>query len=307
MPVKIPFKSVTSEATNGLAFRTRKHRGQDSSHVATGVDLPIVAIDSEGYTADKKHRLDLLAAAGEDWTDYVANPERLSPEEMFEFLLSLPEKYGKAIYFIYSGSYDATMWLKQLPPWFIRKWKKYGIARWKHYLIKWVPRREFIIYDKLSRVDHKITRGKDAGKWRHYYTRKIHIYDVFGFFQMSFVRALEDWKITDQETIDRIASMKGQRGNFSEVEKSKILDYCLEECQLLVKLGNEFRKACIDAGIKPQHWYGAGALASTLMRQYGVKNHISEDPKASPYIKRAYFGGRTEISYQGRLPRGGYQ
>jgi hypothetical protein len=307
MPVKIAFKPVVSEEATTLAFKEPKRKG---SHHSIGINLPIVAVDSEGYTGDdNKHRLDLVAAAGTNWTDYVANENQLAPEEIFEFLLSLPEKYGKAIYFIYSGSYDATMWLKQLPDWAIRKWKKRGVFRWKHYIIKWVPKREFIIYDKLSRKDRKITKGKNAGKHTHWYERKIHIYDVFGFFQMSFVKALEDWKITDQDTIDRIANMKGQRGKFSEVDKAKILEYCLEECQLLVMLGNKFRDACIEANIKPHHWYGAGALASTLMRQYGVKTHISEpkDPRIYQATKRAYFGGRTEISYQGRLPNGGWQ
>jgi len=303
MSVKLPFKPVAKEAIGEI----KNHRNKGSHH-STGVDLPIVAVDSEGYNGeDGKHRLDLLAAAGEDWTDHVANPDQLTPDEIFEFLLSLPEKYGKAIYFIYSGSYDATMWLKQLPDWAIRRWRKKGIVRWKHYLIKWIPKREFIIYDMLSLQIELIKRGKRAGKYKKYYARKTHIYDVFGFFQMSFVRALEDWKVTDQETIDRIASMKGQRGKFSEVEKAKILEYCLEECQLLVKLGNQFRNACIEASIKPNHWYGAGALASTLMRQFGVKAHISEAPEEiARYIKRAYFGGRTEISYQGRF-KGGYQ
>jgi len=310
MPVKIQFTPVPKEATKGLAFTSRKHRNDNTSHHSRGIDLPIVAIDSEGYNgADGKHRLDIVAAAGNDWTDYRSNPDKLTPEEIFEFLLSLPEKHGKAIYFIYSGSYDATMWLKQLPDWAIRKWRKFGIFRWKHYLIKWVPKREFIIYDKLSRKERIITRGKNKGKITHWYERKTHIYDVFGFFQMSFVKALEDWKIADEEAITRIANMKAQRGKFSQVEQDKILSYCLEECQLLVKLGNKFREACIEANIKPRHWYGAGALASTLMRQYGVKQHISEPPDSQSQmaIKKAYFGGRTEISYQGRLPNGGWQ
>jgi hypothetical protein len=310
MPVKLPFKPVSNDGTKGLAFKSSDDRN-NATHHSRAIDLPIVAIDSEGYTdpKDKKHKLDLVAAAGADWTDYKdTQSDKLTPQEIFEFLLSLPEKHGKALYFIYSGSYDATMWMKWLDQFAIFRWRKKGICRWKHYLIKFVQRREFILYDKLSLQTQLITRGKHKGEYRKWYSRQIHIYDVFGFFQMSFVKALEDWKVTDQITIDRIANMKGQRGNFSEVEKAKILAYCLEECQLLVKLGDVFRKACIEADIKPHHWYGAGALASTLMRQYGVKNHISEPPEEiNRYIKRAYFGGRTEISYQGRLPHGGWQ
>lgn len=308
MPVNIPFNRVSKQETSGLAFRPSNNRG-NRTHVTTALDVPIVAIDSEGYNGpDKKHRLDLIAAAGIDWVDHKANPDQLTPNEIFEFLLSLPENYGKALYFIYGGSYDATMWLKQLDDGAIKRIRLWNCTRWGHYFIRYIPRREFIIYDIRSLKITIIKRGKNAGKKKRVYARRIHIYDVIGFFQMSFVKALEDWKITDQETIDRIAKMKGQRGNFSEVENAKILAYCLEECQLLVKLGNEFRKACIEADIKPQHWYGAGALAASLMRKYGIKNHISQPPKeANEYIKRAYFGGRTEVSYQGRLPNGGWQ
>ena len=292
-----------------LHFRPANDVGTKRYGSTSAIDLPIVAIDGEGYNSeDGDHHYDLIAAASDTWTDYkdTANAE-LTFEEIAEFLLSLPEKYGKALYFIYGGSYDFNMWVKRLPDSVLKKLIKYGRTRHNQYKISWVPRREILIQDKLSfecKIKH---RGKNKGQHIHSYRRKIHIYDVIGFFQMSFVKALEDWKTTDQETIDRIASMKKQRGNFSEVEKQDILKYCLEECKLLVQLGNDFKAACNRADIRPYHWYGAGALATTLMRRFGVKNFISEAPEVKRYWAHAYFGGRTEISYQGRLPNGGYQ
>jgi hypothetical protein len=273
-------------------------------------DLPIVSIDGEGYNdANGVHHYDLLAAVGDSWQEYISDPIELKPDQIFEFLMSLPDKHGAALYFIYGGSYDATMWLYQLGDRSLKRMHKYGHCSSPsgQYFLKYIPRREFIIRDKLSLRFKLIKRGKHIGKYRRIWDRQIHIYDVIGFFQMSFVKALSDWKITDQETIDRIANMKAQRGTFSEVEKQRILEYCLEECRLLVKLGNEFRKACYRANVVPRHWYGAGALASTLMRQYGVKEFLSEEPEVKRYWAHAYFGGRTEITYQGRLPRGGYQ
>src|SRR5215831_11087471 len=107
MPVKIAFKPVTTD----VVIPKAKHDSRKTHH-SVGTNLPIVAVDSEGYNGeDGKHRLDLVAAVRESWQDHVANENQLAPEEIFEFLLSLPEKYGKAIYFIYSGSYDSTMWL----------------------------------------------------------------------------------------------------------------------------------------------------------------------------------------------------
>lgn len=274
----------------------------------TLLDVPIVAIDGEGYNdKDKDHHYDLIAAAGETWTEHKSADIELKPEEIFEFLLSLPEKYGKALYFIYGGSYDFNMWVKRMGDRQLKRLALTGRTKYQHYAISWKPKREIIIKDKLSFACKIVDKGKHKGKHNHSHTRTIHIYDVIGFFQMSFVKALEDWKTVDQATIDHIASMKLKRGSFDEVPKELILQYCLDECRLLVKLGTDFRAACNRADIRPYNWYGAGALAATLMRRFGVKNYIAESPEVRLYQLHAYFGGRTEISYQGRVPNGGYQ
>jgi DNA polymerase type B, organellar and viral len=292
------------ELINSFNYKSSK-RSKDRP---TLLDVPIVAIDGEGYNSpDGDHHYDLIAAAGNEWEEHLSSETELTPENIFEFLLSLPEKHGKALFFIYGGSYDFNMWVKRMGDRALKRLATTGRTKWKHYRITWKPKREIFIQDVLSVTCNIVHKGKNKGRHTHKYKRFIHIYDVIGFFQMSFVAALTDWKTTDQETIDRIASMKKQRGDFSEVEKTKILDYCLEECRLLVKLGEDFRKACNRADIKPHHWYGAGALASTLMRAYGVKNYITEAPEVKLYQVHAYFGGRTEISYQGRMPNGGYQ
>lgn len=291
---------------NNLFFHDVSHRTNRHAF-----DLPVVAIDGEGYnTADGDHHYDLIAATGANWEEYkdTTNVE-LTTEDIFEFLLSLPEKYGKALYFIYGGSYDFNMWVKRLPDRCLQQLIERGRTRWHHYVISWTPKREILIQDKLSWGCKIVSRGKNKGKHRHTTKRKIHIYDVIGFFQSAFVKALEDWNTVDEQTLLDIAAMKKKRGTFTPEEKAEILVYCLKECHALVQLGEDFKKACTKAGIRPYHWYGAGALAATLMRNFGVKQFMGELP---PEIKRiathAYFGGRTEISWQGRIPeQGAYQ
>jgi len=298
---------IDEQYLNSLHYQSPNHRS--AKHTNRGLlDVPIVAIDGEGYSdKDGDHHYDIICAAGEKWTEQKVTDVELKPEEIFEFLLGLTEKHGKALYFIYGGSYDFNMWVKRMGDRQLKSLVLRGRTKYQHYKISWKPKREIIVTDLLSLQSTMINRGKNKGKYRHSYARRIHIYDVIGFFQMSFVKALEDWNTVDKEAIEQIAQMKALRGEFSEVEKKKILGYCLDECKLLVKLGKDFRAACNRADIRPIHWYGAGALAATLMRNYGVKQYIAEPPEVRLYSLHAYFGGRTEISYQGRLPNGGYQ
>jgi hypothetical protein len=306
MAVKFEF-FTDAKSLDSLHFTGRNHR-LDDSHTDTAIDLPIVGVDGEGYNSpDKDHHYDLIAAAGDDWTEHISDDVELTAERIFDFLLDLPKKHGKSLFFIYGGSYDFNMWVKRLPKDCLLQLAKNGKTRWKHYKIQWIPKREFMLQDKTSWECKVHKRGKNKGKHQHTFKRKIHIYDVIGFFQMSFVKALKDWKTVDQATIEHIESMKLLRGEFSSVPKETILKYCLDECRLLVKLGNDFRAACNRADIRPYHWYGAGALAARLMQTHGIKNFIQEAPEVKRWWAHAYFGGRTEISYQGRLPRGGYQ
>jgi len=278
----------------------------ERNHNVGLIDLPIVGIDGEGYNSDNDHHYDLLAACGEDYTEYVENFPELGLREIFEFLLSLPEKHGKALFCIFSSTYDITMWFKRLPGKTIARLNNTGYARWDHYDILWRQGKEVLIRD-TSIVAYKTkTRGKNRDKTTSYYPRQIHIYDVFGFFQYSFVTTLHKWKVTTPEIIEEIAAMKLRRGTFTPEQKAEVREYCFLECRLLAKLMYAFREACIDADVKPRDWFGAGALATSLMMRQHIKDYLGDDltDVQKLYIGRAYFGGRSEVTHQGRLPKG---
>jgi hypothetical protein len=290
----------SSDLTSRSFDRKSHHKGSRRS----GNDRAIIAIDGEGYNDDERdHHYDLIACAGADWTDYTwADNAELTFEQIAEFLLSLADKHGKALYFIYGGSYDFNMWVKRLPDKILRRLNLRGRCRAGHYKVYYRPRREIIIADRRS-LSFRRDRN---GRCHHYCSRSIHVFDVIGFFQTSFVKALEDWKITDDSTLELIRNMKLKRGQFSQVNKEKILFYCLEECKLLVELGTRLRDAAIRADVRPTKWYGAGALATALMMRHHVKDYIAEiPPEINRYFLHSYFGGRTDISYVGFMD-GGY-
>src|SRR5215471_13774818 len=181
----VKFRFIADENyINSFNYRSASNR-ENRSHHTTLLDVPVVGIDGEGYNdPEKDHHYDIIAAAGKDWTDHKLAEIELKPEEIFEFLLSLPEKYGKALYFIYGGSYDFNMWIKRFGDRALERLIIAGRCKYQHYKISWKPKREIIITDLLS-LECKINdKGKHKGRHKHTYTRQIHIYDVIGFFQM---------------------------------------------------------------------------------------------------------------------------
>jgi len=270
------------------------------------IHLPIVGVDGEGYNSDTDHHYDLLAACTEEWTEYIEEFPELTADQIFDFLLSLPEKHGKALFVIFSSTYDFTMWVKRLPKFNQEQLIRIGKTRWQKYRIRWRQKREILIYDTTSIVRTVKIGPNNTRQVKKKYTRSIHLYDVFGFFQRSFVKTLAKWNTCPSEMIDAISAMKLGRGTFTPAEKEEVRQYCFEECRLLSKLMLQFRDACIEADITPQHWYGAGALATSLMRHFKVKDYLGEPLSFDQlqYMGTAYFGGRTEVSYQGRLPPG---
>ena len=154
------------------------------------------------------------------------------------------------------------------------------------------------------------------------------IYETLGFFQCSFVKAIENWKIGNDKERTIIAENKLQRNSFSQLT-DEIVEYCKLECRYLAMLMTEFREVCATAGILPKQWSGAGWLASALLDKHGVpkrpltareiaaqaerkptKNsrpiplrRPERDPAFEVAANQAYYGGRFEVSRNG-LVRG---
>ena len=227
-----------------------------------------------------RHDYVLLSSSTGDYLENYA--QGLSTEECLEFFLDLSKEYSGAIFTWFYGNYDVNMILRDLSEDEARKLWVEGELEIEGYKITWLPSKVFGVQkDGVSFIS----------------------YDVSGFFQKSFIKALEDNKI---EVPQEIIKGKDDRKIFNELSKTKkgreeIRKYNLLECQLLVELMNKLRGQMIECGFLPDKWHGAGAIASTIFSRYRIAdfNYTPEGYKKE--IVSAYFGGRNQMLQMGEL------
>ena len=318
----------------------RKHpdkaRAQKTKARAANYHRPFVAIDTEGQNyPGARHRLRwrALSAArhlsvgrgGGRWPAafwLMAAETRgldkrpLDAVEILDWLLSLPEQFGPAVFVMFSFGYDITQILKHLPyekAWEIEKRETYpdrnGKTRriahspvlWKGYAISYVKGKSFDVW-RLADPE-KPYRGKKLHTSAH-----IRIYDVFGFFQSSFsavVKSMVDSGRATKEEADFIAAMKDRRDQFANEEIEQIKAYTTLELRLLARMMGDLRTGFEEIGLHLRHWHGAGAAASALIESQKLKMHYGRDIAASNISPQqtaahhAYYGGRIELLKQG--------
>jgi hypothetical protein len=323
-----------------------KTRAQKRKARAEKYHRPFVSIDSEGQTyldndimydgvRYPQHDTYLWAAASDDGRSpsWLMAPETrgldkrpLSAVQILDWLLSLPEQFGPAIYAIFSGGYDFTQILKHLPydkAWEIEKRETHpdrdGKRRrighspvlWKGYAISYIKGKSFDLW-RLRNPDKPYARGKDGA--RHIdASAHIRIYDVFGFFQSSFsavVKSMVDTGRATKDEADFIAGMKDKRDQFAEEDIEQIKAYTTIELRLLARMMGDLRTGFDQIGLRMRHWHGAGAAASALMETRGLKMHYGPDVAASNISPQqtaahhGYFGARIELLKSGFLQGG---
>lgn len=272
-PVKL--SELRKDRTKYDAGRKRSGKSGKRLTPDTNMYRPILAIDGEGITdRNGRHRYVMLAASD---GSYVQGRE-LTSTQCFEYLLNLPKNH---LIVGFSISYDVVKWLAFLPKETLRYLWQTGSVKHGSYSIRYAPGKQINI--------------------RHSDGRHVHIYDVFGYFQRSFVAALEEWKVGTVKQVTRIREMKASRGTFSNEGMAEMLAYCQEECRLLVALMTKLRNAIIEGDIPMRQWYGAGAIAAAILEKQGVKAHVERQPpeKYSEAILSGYFGGRFELFESG--------
>lgn len=273
------------------ALRFRKHyrsgrykRSVSSKSGKSGVkagllELPICAIDGEGKThKDGSHHYTLLAAAwGTEPDEHMRiESESLSTEQCFEFLLMLPEHH---VYVGYGLSYDTNMWLRMLPYVVIDRLLDHGKALHKHFKLEWIERKFF-----------RISRGG----------RSFTVYDVLANWQVTFVKALEAWRVGTPEEIEFVALMKAQRDKLDLLPPSDVERYCYLECDLLRVLCRKLFDAILQTPYRPRAVYGPGALAAAALEKHGIKKHLAVPPEpVNELTRHAYFGGRFDCAMFG--------
>lgn len=251
-----------------------------------------LGIDGEGKNnADGSHRYTLLACSD---GRYISDDAGLRTIDCIDFLLDVAatHKRDKAKLVGFSVDYDINMILSDFYKPNLEELWKTGKTTWikdkKRYRLEYIPSKHFSCF-----------------RWVNNHCDSFTLWDTWGFFQCSFVKALKDWKVGTEETWDRITGMKEQRGDFAHTDDTAILGYCLEECQLLAEMVTKLDTTFKQAGIALSSWQGGGSAAVALLKKHGVKKHVERGvhQDVREYLLHAYFGGRAEVFHLGQHER----
>lgn len=250
---------------------------------------PFRALDGEAVTigrGDRRQHLYVLLGTDDD---AIEDPAGLATSACFDWILR--QALRREILVSFAFNYDVNMIVRDVPRLQLRELWKLGECDVEldglSYSLEWIPGKLF----GISVVDPDTDRRIRAKVW-----------DCWGFFQASFVRALEQWDVDDDT--GTIAEMKRQRSRFTLDMADEIRAYNAAECRLLVELMNRVRDALHAVELKPRSWLGAGSIASALLHKHRIAEQLETRAVRSPtldedVIMRAYFGGRTEVFRQG--------
>lgn len=273
-------QSGFKQAYNKQSTRERRKRIK--------MTIPFISFDGEGTSSTEqvasrqgmpvfRHLYTLLASSS---GRYVENYSGLSTEQCLEFILG---HFGTGIGVSFGFSYDVTMILKDLSVIELKSlWTK-GELYWREYWIRWIPGKSFQV--------GAVINGK--------ITKTFLIYDVFAFFQKSFVSSLQDWHI---DVPIEVIEGKQNRASFVHEQRETIRKYNALECKMLVELMDKLRASMYRADFLPGQWYGAGAIASAMLEQHGTKFFCASPLNMIPKFLAAYYGGRNQALQLGEFP-----
>lgn len=243
---------------------------------------PFIGWDGEGYRSfvvsesgdtEVAHHYMLFGCS----TGQYISGRDLSTRDIFELILYVGRDNPDAFHVGFSFEYDVNMILRDLGWRHLAILTDAGSVIWNGYRIKHIPHKLF----SVSKNGVSVT-----------------IFDVFGFFHTSYMRALGKFQIGRKETLEHISRGKQSRGSFTYSDFEFVLAYWREEISLLPALMDKLRESCYSAGFYITQWHGPGALASYVLKKNNVTQwHPSKDsvPKAVKIARRlAYAGGRFQ-------------
>src|SRR5215469_915754 len=242
-----------------------------------------LCVDGEGYTGeDGEHRYTYIAAVNDSSnvvheTRYAI--EGLSSDECFWFLVGLPRHYRKVGF---SFGYDVNMMLRDVDLVKLMILQEKGFVRWKGWRIHYIKGK---IFSVRRRSKQKTTLS-------------CTVWDIFGYFQKSFVRTIWEWQVGTEEELKLIADMKSRRAQFTTAESATISTYCKLECKLGSQVFDKLLKSTKDLGLSLRRYDGAGSIAAAMLRKHNVQAYMHQTTNRIPdeVIKSGYYGGRFDVS-----------
>lgn len=265
------------------------------------------SLEDEYERSTKKHRMTLFACGSYDAYHSVYDETGLNTMQILQFLSNvIPGLKPNAIHVSFSFSYDATFILYDLPreeaikAHSDKREKLDDYGRYGKWLIKYRPRKELYIAE-LNDV-HEPYKRTASGKWTINKKWSVTIWDVWGFFQSSFAKALQNWSIGSSEELQQITEGKDGRSDFANWVSEKVESYNKLELKLLCQLMDAVRNTTNELDMPLRRWDGAGAVAAAMYQKELPKDYIKniavprETERAAYY---AYAGGRSECLQHG--------
>lgn len=267
-------------------------------HSNSSMRKPFVAWDGEGYTDEFGfHHYWLLANSLGD--KLIAPPgrslERYNINKMFH--RARAQVYG-GIHVGFALGYDFTMMLRAngIKQEQATDLRKLGYMTDEGYVYRLMMGKQLTTWEAA--------KDKDRGA-------VFNLQDTWGFFQRSFIKALDEYFPDGWPYRDIIVEMKAQRAFFDREHDEDVMRYNDYELELLVMLMEELRNRLYTAGMPVSRWYGPGAIAQGLMQDWKIKDTLvdlyKENPNLAAICQHAYAGGRFELVKPGHVNKRVYQ
>lgn len=285
-----------------------------------------VAVDGEGFNvgpeivrhvgADKKeyisrkHEYSFLSSS--DGTELYNPYGRLTTKQCLDFLIDIQSRQKSAILVCFGASYDMTHMLafglerEDLDILLHGEGKPFsrnvlsvtlsGDGETHDYRIELRNRKSLTVWRWEHGSDKYERKSKKDGttSWKNTCKSQACLWDVWGFFQSSFVDALSEWLPGDAD-YEFIKREKGNRNVFDRSEIDTIRRYNAAELRCLVSMMDRVREGVRTLGLKIKRWDGAGAIAAAMLDLHAIKDHMATSP---PHVfeaaRHAYSGGHIE-------------
>ena len=299
----------------GLASKARTSRAVSKQFVAIdseGVSFGALATMPDGAQAQCQRTVFWGASTAEGDPVWLDGAPYCGTVDIIEFLLSLPERFGPSIFVWFGSSYDATQIFADLPyqkAWELQFQKPFGEPHekrragryvfWKDYALSYIKQKCLTICQLKDPENPRDAKGTLR------FARRISIFDTFGFFQTSFLKAARSipgsMSAQDEEIIK---AGKMQRGDFALNNRTEMQHYTAAELRVLARMMEALRTTLEGMDLRLSRWQGAGSIASALLTQRGAKAHYASITSADIRIEQewahhAFFGGRIECLKQG--------
>jgi len=285
-------------STTNLGVRKARREGK-----------PFMGVDGEGCGADRHGRQHYKLLRAGPYELYKGRA--LNTFDCLDFICNLPDTH---ILVGFAFGYDTTQILRDLDQGRLArifddtKEARAGVSRytyWNGFAIEYLPK-NYLRVCRLQRVTVEDVRtGLPKPGYERVSGTTRTIWEVFGFFQCSFLKAIQNFDI-GKRYWDEIERNKRKRAKFNRITPS-IRRYCELECALLAAMMERFRTVCHAAGIHPNQWAGAGKLAAYLHRTNdsitgnALTIRLQTCPELKTMANDAYYGGRFEITRTGDI------